>query len=109
MIKSVTVVEVAGDWTLEKLGLPTTYRLAADGRPELGVFSYPGLLMDCCTLVDTADQIAAWVHGTDCTMTKAVKASMDQKDSAPHVPECHRRAQGGSFRALPLPPAHKRR
>jgi hypothetical protein len=103
MIKSVTIIEPAEGWTLARLSLPTTYSLRAEGRPELGVFSFPGALFDCRIIVDATGEPAAWVHGTDCTLTKAVRASMDERESAPFLPECARRAQGGSFRTIRLP------
>ena len=73
MIKSVTVIEPAEGWTLASLGLSTTYRLLAEDRPELG-----GTPLDCRIVVDATGKPAAWVHGTDCSMTKAVRASIGE-------------------------------
>jgi hypothetical protein len=103
MIKSVTLVEAAEGWTPATLGLPDTYSLVADGKPELAVFSFPGALLDCRIVVDATGAPAAWIHGTDCAMTKAVRASINKRDDAPLLPECTRRARGGSFRTMPLP------
>jgi hypothetical protein len=103
MLKSMTIVEMAEGWTPSALGLPDTYVLVAKDQPKLAVFSFPGTLLDCRVVVDACRAPAAWIHGTDCSMTKAVRASIDRGDGAPLVPECTRRARGGSFRTMPLP------
>ena len=110
------IVELMEGWTLGAIGFPEdapTLR-AQNNDPDLCVFGLPEEMLDCRAMMDHKGAIAAWVHGNDCLITETIEGTMteiddklvftpDQSGFMTPIPECQRRAQGGSFPVIDLP------
>lgn len=86
--------------------------LTSEDGPEMALHYYPVEMYDCRAVIDATGTHVAWIHGTDCSITKSLWKSMDKDFNVAEdvlgteiaVPQCERRLQGGAFQTILLPP-----